>query len=77
MSKLQQLMPDLVFQQLRRSSYFAPKSDSLVIQSGDSRNQRDNENTCWVKLIEEIRTLGQSVLRKETSAPQKAKVKEL
>lgn len=66
--------PPFLHQCLRESRYFAAKTNSLVIQSDDSRKQGDNEAQCFRKLYDEIVESASKVLPGETSEAQKAKV---
>ena len=71
------LLPTILRPSLLKSRYCAAKSDTLVIQSDDSRKQNDNVHSCFVKLHKLIAEAGQEVVPGETSAEQLDKVKKL
>ena len=77
MKDLFTIVPKILHQQLRRSQYYAPNSETLVIQADSSRKQSDNVNQCFETLRDLILTAGKIAVRGETSLEQKARVKGL
>ena len=71
------LVPTLLHRQLQVSRYYAPRSNSLVIQADTSRKQADNVHECFRKLEDLVVTAGKSAVRGETTPNQLAKVKKL
>lgn len=71
------LVPGILHQQLRRSQYYAPKSETLVIQADGSRKQSDNVDQCFQILRDLIVTAGKIVVKGKTSPEQKARVRRL
>jgi len=70
-------VPRILLPHLRSSTYYAPNSDSLVIQSQAGRKQHDNEIDCHEKLYRLLRDASKKVIPGEISPEQKAKVEEL
>ncbi|KAI9745981.1 MAG: hypothetical protein M1818_000662 [Claussenomyces sp. TS43310] len=70
-------VPRLLHQPLRSSRYYAPSSDSLVIQAQTSRKQHDNEAECFDKLYQLLWETSKRVVPGETSSEQHAKVDRL
>ena len=62
---------------VRKSNYYVAKSDSLLIQSDDSRKQAANRDTCFRKLNELVLGVYNKTVPGETSDEQKQKVKKL
>lgn len=77
MKDLISLMPGILHHQLRRSRYYAPNSETLVIQADGSRRQSDNVDQCFQILRDQIVAAGKLAVKGETSPEQKAKVKKL
>jgi hypothetical protein len=77
MKDLIPIIPSILHEQLRNSQYYAPKSQSLVIQADGSRKQSDNVDQCFKILRDLILAAGKIVVRGETSPEQKARVKQL
>lgn len=71
------MLPSLIYTQLQSTSFYARKSDSILIQYDASRKQNENIEGCWTKLHELIRDAAKEVVTGETSPEQAAKVKEL
>lgn len=71
------LVPPVLHSQLRSSRYAAERTDSLVIQSDDSRKQSANVESCFEKLRLLLASAGKDAIRGETSEEQKEKVKKL
>ncbi|KAJ9297816.1 hypothetical protein DTO271G3_4037 [Paecilomyces variotii] len=76
-SSLLPLVPPVLHSQLRSSRYAAERTDSLVIQSDDSRKQSANVESCFEKLRLLLASAGKDAIRGETSEEQKEKVKKL
>ncbi|KAL2014084.1 hypothetical protein VTN00DRAFT_1609 [Thermoascus crustaceus] len=76
-SSLLPLVPSLLHPELRASRYAAERSDSLVIQSDESRKQTSNVEACFEKLRQLLETAGKAVIRGETSEEQKERVRKL
>lgn len=70
-------IPSLIFDQLRKSRYYAENSDSIVIQADSSRKQSDNVEDCHKKLNDLIFDSGKSVVKAETSPEQIKRIKKL
>jgi peptidyl-tRNA hydrolase ICT1 len=77
LNSLLPLIPSLLHQQLRQSRYYAPNSDSIVIQADDSRKQADNAHHCFVKLNSLISEAAEQMIPGETSDEQKQRVQNL
>lgn len=77
MKDLIAIVPTILHQPLRRSQYYAPNSESLVIQADTSRKQRENVDQCFQILRDLILSSGKIAIRGETSSTQKARVKGL
>ncbi|KAI9861494.1 MAG: hypothetical protein M1824_002386 [Vezdaea acicularis] len=69
------LIPTLIHDNVRASSEYAAKSNSLVIQTGDSRKQADNVEGCFRKLYGLIMNAADCVIPGETSIEQQKKIK--
>lgn len=76
-SSLLPLVPSLLHAELRASRYAAQRSDSLVIQSDESRKQSANVEACFEKLRQLLEEAGRAVVRGETSEEQKERVRKL
>lgn len=74
---LSSMVPRILHQYLRKSQYYAPNSESLVIQADSSRKQRDNVDQCFQILRDLIITAGKVAVKGETSPEQAARVKGL
>ena len=77
LDQLLPLLPQVLHDGIRKSTYYAGKTDSLLIQSDDSRKQAANKDTCFRKLNELIMNVYNSSVPGETSDEQKQKVKKL
>lgn len=77
MKDLVSLVPGIVHQQLRKTQYYAPKSETLVIQADGSRKQSENVNQCFQVLRDLILNAGKIAVKGETSPEQKSRVKNL
>jgi peptidyl-tRNA hydrolase ICT1 len=62
---------------MRTSRYFAPQSNSIVIQADESRKQADNSHQCFVKLNSLISEAAEQAVPGETSDEQKQHVLKL
>ncbi|PLN80459.1 hypothetical protein BDW42DRAFT_112698 [Aspergillus taichungensis] len=71
------LLPPLLHGPLRSSRYFAERSESLVIQSQESRKQTSNVDACYDKLYQLLRTTADDAIPGETSQAQKDRVAKL
>jgi peptidyl-tRNA hydrolase ICT1 len=71
------LIPSLLHQSIRQSRYYAPNSDSIVIQADDSRKQSENAHRCFVKLNSLISEAAEQIIPGETSEEQKQRVRNL
>jgi len=69
--------PQLIHSDIRESSYYAKKSDSLVIQSDESRDQSQNAKECFHQLFRLVKSLAEGKVPGETSEAQKHKVSHL
>lgn len=77
LGQLLPMVPDVLHEGIRKSTYYAGKTDSLLIQSDDSRKQFANRETCYRKLQTLIEDVYQKTVPGETSAEQKERVQEL
>jgi peptidyl-tRNA hydrolase ICT1 len=77
LSALLPLLPSLIHQSLRQSRYYAPNSNSIVIQADDSRKQADNAHRCFVKLNNLITEAAEQMVPGETTDEQKQRVQNL
>ena len=59
------------------SRYFAGKTDSLLLESDDSRKQTANRDSCYSKLLQLLKDVGHDCVPGETSREQLEKVKVL
>jgi peptidyl-tRNA hydrolase ICT1 len=62
---------------IRESPYYARKSNNLVIQADESRNQFDNTHACRVRLHKLILDSAARTIPGETSDAQKVRVQKL
>jgi peptidyl-tRNA hydrolase ICT1 len=76
-SKLLAHIPSLLHRPICSSRYYAPRSDSIIIQADDRRKQTDNTQSCFAKLHNLIVEAGREALPGETSAEQSQRVKNL
>ena len=70
-------VPSLLHPGIRGSTYYSSKSDSMVINSDESRKQSDNVANCEMKLRNLIKDVGRNAVPGETSAETKQRVKGL
>ena len=71
------LVPKILHDNVRSSRYFAKASESLVIQSQESRSRTANQNRCYEKLLEVLADAGEGAIPGKTSLEQQEKVKRL
>lgn len=71
------LVPRVLHQQLRSSRYAAQRSQSLVIQSDDSRKRANNVESCFEKLYQLLRGAANEAIPGETSPEQRDRVHKL
>lgn len=77
---LDQLLPQLpsvLHEGIRQSRYCAERTNTLLIQSDESRKQQANKETCYRRLNELIIDVYNKAVPGETSEEQKVKVKKL
>jgi len=77
LDQLLPMLPTVLHDGIRKSTYYAGKTNSLLIQSDDSRKQAANKDTCYRKLNELIMDVYNHSVPGETSEEQKDKVKKL
>lgn len=77
LSTILRLVPRALHAQIRSSRYIAERSDSLVIQSDETRKQTKNLDLCFEKLRELLLTAGKMAIPGETSPEQRKKVQAL
>ena len=77
LASLLPIVPPPLHANIRASQYFARGSDSLVIQSQDTRNRTTNLNRCYEKLLEILSRAGEDAIPGKTSDAQREKVKRL
>lgn len=70
-------VPRLVHPPLLSSRYVAQRSNTLVIQSEESRKQASNVESCFEKLYQLLRSSAEEVIPGETSQDQKERVHRL
>lgn len=71
------LVPRLLHPQLRASRYATERSQALVIQSDESRQQTTNVDLCYAKLHQLLVSSAKEVVPGETSQEQKDRVSKL
>ncbi|KAB8203559.1 RF-1 domain-containing protein [Aspergillus parasiticus] len=71
------LVPRILHRPLRSSRYFAERSESLVIQSEESRKQAANVESCYEKLHELLKNTATDAIPGETSQEQRHRVHKL
>ncbi|QKX56485.1 uncharacterized protein TRUGW13939_03590 [Talaromyces rugulosus] len=74
---LHPILPRILHQDLQNSRYMAERSNSLVINSDESRKRSDNMESCYVKLYTLIQTIAKTTIPGETSQYQIDRVKGL
>lgn len=77
LDKLFKFVPSLLHQYIRDSHYCTSRSETLVINSDESRKQGDNVDNCRSKLYNMIRDIGHTKVPGETSDSQIKRVKTL
>ncbi|KAJ5174700.1 uncharacterized protein N7482_000577 [Penicillium canariense] len=71
------LVPRLLHPELRASRYATDRSQALVIQSDESRQQASNVDACYAKLHQLLASSAKAVIPGETSREQKDRVSKL
>lgn len=71
------LVPQILHSPLRSSRYCAARTQTLVIQSEESRKQAANVDACFEKLHQLLETTAKDLVPGETSAEKKDRVKKL
>ncbi|KAL4945173.1 hypothetical protein BDV06DRAFT_48186 [Aspergillus oleicola] len=71
------LVPHAIHSPLQASRYYASRSNSLVIQSEESRKQADNVEACYEKLHKLLESSTTSVVPGETTPEKRERVKKL
>ncbi|KAL4958192.1 hypothetical protein BDW69DRAFT_179795 [Aspergillus filifer] len=71
------LVPQAIHSPLQASRYYASRSNSLVIQSEDSRKQAENVEACYAKLHKLLESSTTSVVPGETTPEKRERVKKL
>ena len=77
LSSLLNLIPTLLHSEVRLSRYVAERTNTLVIQSDDSRKQSENVEACFSKLQWLLEAAAKTVIPGETSESQRERVKML
>ena len=77
MKDLLPLIPRILHSEVKRSRFYAGKSESLIMQSDASRKQTGNVEECYQKLYSIIVTAGRATVRGETSPEQTRRIKNL
>ncbi|KAF7713049.1 Uncharacterized protein PECH_002176 [Penicillium ucsense] len=77
LSALFPLVPPLLHPQLRASRYATERSQALVIQSDESRQQSTNVDACYAKLNQLLISSARNTIPGETSQVQKDRVTKL
>lgn len=76
-SSLLPLVPRVLHNPLLSSRYTAQRSQSLVIQSDDSRKRAANVESCFDKLYQLLKSAAEDTIPGETSPEQKDRVRKL
>ena len=71
------LVPRVLHPPLLSSRYTTQRTQSLVIQSDDSRKRAANVESCFEKLYQLLRTSAEDTIPGETSPDQKDRVRKL
>lgn len=71
------LVPPIIHSQLRSSRYAADRTQTLVIQSEESRKQATNVESCFEKLYQLLQSSAKDAIPGETSQEQKDRVQKL
>lgn len=71
------LVPAILHPLLRSSRYLAERSQSLVIQSEESRKQTANVESCYEKLHQLLKSTAKEAIPGETSQEQRDRVHKL
>ena len=77
MKDLYSCIPKILHEHLRKSRYYAEKSEALIFQADESRKQSENTQECFRKLKELILAAGKTTIKGETSPAKKARLKSL
>lgn len=77
LAPLLRIVPSALHSEIRSSRFLAARSDSLVIQSDESRKQSQNAELCFKKLKDLLAAAGKVAIPGETSPEQQKKVKDL
>lgn len=77
LDQLLPMLPSVLHDGIRQSRYHAEKTNTLLIQSDESRKQQANRETCYRRLNELIMDVYNKTVPGETSEEQKQKVKRL
>lgn len=77
MSELLPLLPKAIHDPIKRTPYYAAKSDSLLLQSEESRKSQMNKDLCYEKLNDLVLEVYTKAVPGETSIEQKDKVQKL
>lgn len=77
LDKLLPLLPPALHIGVRGSRYYAQNTNSLLLQSDESRKQSDNQDTCYRKLNDMLIGVYKATIPGETSNEQKEKVQKL
>ncbi|KAF4631311.1 hypothetical protein G7Y89_g6820 [Cudoniella acicularis] len=76
-SKLLPLLPQVLHDDLRKSSYYVSSSDTIKIDCDSHRTQSQNQEETHERLVQEIKRIYRSTVPGATSKEQKDKVSEL
>lgn len=77
LASLLPLVPHVLHSHLRASRYASDRSQTLVIQSDESRKQASNVDECYEKLYRLLESTAKEVIPGETSREQKDRVHKL
>ena len=67
MSELLPLLPKAIHDPIKRTPYYAAKSDSLLLQSEESRKSQMNKDLCYEKLNDLVLEVYTKAVPGETS----------
>ncbi|KAF2263521.1 hypothetical protein CC78DRAFT_581412 [Lojkania enalia] len=70
-------LPPPIYSAVQSLRYITPRSDTIVIQSDESRDRKANANACWAKLRQAVQEAGRAAIPGETSKEQAQHVKNL
>ncbi|KAH8724673.1 hypothetical protein GQ44DRAFT_708583 [Phaeosphaeriaceae sp. PMI808] len=70
-------VPHVLHPQLKAHRYVAAKSRAIIVQADDSRNQKDNADSCYQRVYLAMLEAGKHTIPNQTTAEQSQLVKNL